>query len=96
MFLILLFYLLNPSGSAPSTTNPKPCQQCIHYIKPLYNDKYDIGNYFGKCIKFMNYDKPLAEIDYKYAIIARTKEEDCGIEGKHFTSGVSLDNIPSL
>jgi hypothetical protein len=63
----------------------KTCQHCIYYIRPIINDKYEIGNYFGKCIKFTNNDTMLGDVDYKY-------------EGKYHNPGETTNSydIPSL
>ena len=66
MYFIILFLLL---PSIISSTIYKSCQQCIFYIKPIFNDKYEIGNYFGKCAKFSNNDTALGDFEYKYALI---------------------------
>jgi len=90
MFYIIVFLLLNPLFS----TLLKPCQNCIYYIKPFFNDKYEIGNYFGKCLKFAN--NHTQELDYKYALQVRINEKECGKDGKYFDSGMPIDIIPSL
>jgi len=93
-FIVLLLSL----QSIFSMTTYKTCQQCIFYIKPNFNDKYEIGNYFGKCIKFTNNDTVISDFDYKFALMARINENECGKEGKYFISGEPSNScdFPSL
>ena len=62
------------------------------------NDKYEIGNYFGKCNKFVNNDTLIGDFDYKYALQVRLNENECGKEGKYFIEGepITTMDIPSL
>jgi hypothetical protein len=83
-FYILLLLLIQ---GVSSITNQKSCKQCIFYIKPNFNDKYEIGNYFGKCTKFNNNDTLIGEFDFKFALMARINEYECGKEGKYYISG---------
>jgi hypothetical protein len=81
-----------------STNIYNSCKKCISYIKPSFNDKYEIGNYFGKCNKFVNNDTLIGDFDYKYALQVRLNENECGKEGKYFIEGepVNSIDIPSL
>ena len=95
MYFIILFILLQ---SIYSLTTYKTCQQCIFYIKPIFNDKYEFGNYFGKCTKFTNNDTIVGDFDYKYALMARINENECGKEGKYHNEGepVKSCDFPSI
>lgn len=95
MYFIILFILLQ---TIYSLTTYKTCQQCIFYIKPGFNNKYEIGNYFGKCIKFTNNDTIVGDFDYKYALIARLNENECGKEGKYHNKGEPANScdFPSI
>jgi len=84
MYFIILLLSLQP---ILSMTTYKSCQQCIFYIKPNFNDKYEIGNYFGKCTKFTNNDTIIGDFDYKFALMVRINENECGKEGTYFISG---------
>jgi len=81
-----------------STNIYNSCKKCISYIKPSFYDKYEIGNYFGKCNKFVNNDTLIGDFDYKYALQVRLNENECGKEGKYFIEGepVNSIDIPSL
>ena len=77
------------------------CNKCKHYIRPIYNEKYIIGNYLGKCSKFMEIDMENSELRYKYAVKARFYESNCGSKAKYYeecnkTNSDTTPNIPSL
>lgn len=95
VFVFLFLLILQTTLPMPTY---KTCQQCIYYIRPIFNDKYEIGNYFGKCIKFTNNDTTLGDIDYKYALMSRINENECGKEGKYHNPGETSNSydIPSL
>jgi len=97
MFYNILFFIIF-TQTIIAINNYKTCQQCVFYIKPTYTDKYEIGNYFGKCNKFVNNDTLIGDFDYKYALLVRLNEDECGKEGKYFNQGepVNYYDIPSL
>jgi hypothetical protein len=76
----------------------KSCQHCIFYIKPFFNDKYEIGNYLGKCTKFIEIDSYTNQSQYKYAIQVRENENECGEDGIYYNQGepVTTMDIPSI
>jgi hypothetical protein len=95
MYFIILLLALQ---TIFSKTTYKSCQQCIFFIKPNFNDKYEIGNYFGKCIKFTNNDTAISVFDYKFALMDRINEYECGKEGKYYNEGEPANSydFPSL
>lgn len=60
------------------------CKFCKFYVKPIFKDQMYIGDYFGKCSKFLVVDTNTNELKFKYAIYSRTVDYDCGLEGKYF------------
>lgn len=71
------------------------CNQCKHFIPPMMKDDTYIGDYFGKCNKFMVIDNS-NELKYRYALHARTFEYFCGKNGRLFekkTNETSCDTI---
>lgn len=66
------------------------CKFCKYYVKPIFKDQMYIGDYFGKCSKFLEIDNNTNELKYKFAIYSRTLDNDCGLEGKYFEP---IDNI---
>jgi hypothetical protein len=60
------------------------CKFCKYYVKPIMKDQMYIGDYFGKCSKFMTIDYNSNELKYKIAIHSRMVDYDCGLEGKYF------------
>ena len=76
----------------------KSCQHCMFYIKPFFNDKYEIGNYLGKCSKFIEMDSYTNQSHYKYALQVRANENECGQQGLYYNVGepITTMDIPSL
>jgi predicted aldo/keto reductase-like oxidoreductase len=77
---LLLLVLLRVCMSMNS--QPK-CNQCKHFIQPMMKDDTYIGDYFGKCNKFMQIDDS-NELKYRYALQARSFEYFCGKKGRLF------------
>ena len=77
------------------------CSNCKNYIRPIYNEKFEIGNYLGKCSKFMEIDTLTNELKFKYAVKARLYESDCGSSAKYYEednvkTGDITPNMPLL
>jgi len=71
------------------------CNQCKHFIQPMMKEETYIGDYFGKCNKFMVIDDS-NELKYRYALQARSFEYFCGKKGRLFeqkTNETSCDTI---
>lgn len=93
-FLLLIICI----QSIPSVYSYKSCQHCIYYMKPFFNDKYEIGNYFGKCAKFIEIDSYTNQSNYKYALQVRANENECGKQGIFYSAGLPVNSIdfPSI
>jgi len=59
-------------------------------------DEYYIGDYFGKCKKFMKVDDNSNELKYRYALQLRTFEYFCGKKGRLFEQRTNETNYESL
>lgn len=67
------------------------CNQCKHFIQPMMKDDYYVGDYFGKCNKFMVIDQS-NELKYRYALRARSFEYFCGKKGRFFEQKTNETN----
>uniref|UniRef100_A0A6C0LQA9 Uncharacterized protein n=1 Tax=viral metagenome TaxID=1070528 RepID=A0A6C0LQA9_9ZZZZ len=69
--------------------NNRVCSKCKFYVPAIYNEKYDIGSYLGRCSKFTEVDKSSQSVVYRFAAKARCNEFECGSEGKYFANDTS-------
>lgn len=90
---ILLLVLLRICMSM--NTSPK-CNQCKHFIPAIMKDEYYIGDYLGKCNKFMRIDDSINEIKFRYAIQSRTYDDMCGKKGRLFEPKTNDTNYDTL
>lgn len=77
LFLHLFTYSLGRTVSLQKSPI-KLCNNCKHYVQILYKDSIMIGNYYGKCSKFMDINHRTGEIDYSSALMMRNDETKCG------------------
>lgn len=61
----------------------KLCRNCRFFIPERFAEKYEVGNYLGKCKKFGYVDTNTSEIEHTYSFIARSNEKQCGKAAKH-------------
>jgi len=83
LFLHLFIHSLDTTFSIQKQPLPS-CNNCKHYIDILYKDSIEIGNYYGKCYKFIDINHRTGEIDYSSALMIRNDETKCGKEGGLF------------
>jgi hypothetical protein len=62
----------------------KLCNKCKNYVDILYKDSVSIGNYYGKCSKFIDINHVTGEIDYSSALTMRNDENKCGKNATYF------------
>jgi len=62
----------------------KLCSNCKNYIEILYKESTLIGNYYGKCSKFIEINHATGEIDYSSALVVRNDDTKCGKDGIYF------------
>jgi hypothetical protein len=62
----------------------------------MAKDQYYIGDYFGKCFKFMKIDDTTNELKYRYALQSRTYDDMCGKNGKFFEQKTNETNYDTL
>ena len=72
------------------------CNQCKHFIQPMMKDQYYIGDYFGKCNKFMVIDDSINEMKYRYALQSRSFEYFCGKKGRLIEPKTNETNYDTL
>jgi hypothetical protein len=83
IFLHLFTYSLEKSASIQKTP-AKLCNNCKYYVDILYKDSVAIGNYYGKCSKFIDINHKTGEIEYSSALLIRNDDAKCGKEGVLF------------
>ena len=86
-FYYLLLHLFTYSLDKTASMQKQPaklCNKCKHYVEILYKDSIEIGNYYGKCSKYIDINHAIGEIEYSSALIIRNDETKCGKEGKYF------------
>ena len=84
-YYLLPFFIFSLDRTACLQKTPvKSCANCKHYIEILYKDSIEIGNYYGKCSKFMDIYHFTGEIDFSSAIMIRNDETKCGRNGTLF------------
>lgn len=78
-YYLLPFFIFSLDITACLQKTPlKTCASCKHYIEILYKESIAIGNYYGKCSKFMDIHHFTGEIDFSSAIMIRNDETKCG------------------
>ena len=86
-FYYLFLHLFTSSLYRTSSIQSKPiksCSNCKNYVEILYKESIAIGNYYGKCSKFIEINHATGEIDYSSALVVRNDETKCGKNGKYF------------
>jgi hypothetical protein len=84
-YLFLTFFIFSLDRIACIQKKSLPsCSNCKHYIEILYKESTEIGNYYGKCSKFIDINHVTGEIDYSNALVIRNDETKCGKEGIYF------------
>ena len=66
----------------------RSCHSCIHYVNGMLGGRYETGKYMGHCKKFFEIHNTTNEIEFTYAIKARTNESQCGISAKFYEPSV--------
>ena len=61
-----------------------PCKFCKYFITPVMNEEVYIGDYLGKCSKFIKINYNSNELQYEFAALARLDNLKCGFKGKYF------------
>jgi hypothetical protein len=69
---------------AMSDARFRSCHSCNHYIPGMLGGRYDTGKYMGQCQKFFEIHNTTDEIEFTYALKARTNESMCGKIGKFY------------
>jgi len=75
---------------------PPKCNQCKYFIPAMMKDDTYIGDYFGKCNKFMKIDDKTNEIKYRYAIQSRTYDYMCGQNARFFEQKINETNYDTI
>lgn len=89
MKFLLYFLLLNTTLTTiiriDKTKNSyKLCKDCKHFLPTMYGDKFDIGNYMGRCSLYGKINLINGEIEHDYASTARSFDDMCGTNATHF------------
>jgi len=68
------------------------CKFCKHFVRPFMKEGVYIGDYFGKCRKFLKINYGTNELNYEYAIFSRAREVECGLKGRYFEASNTTNN----
>lgn len=66
----------------------RSCHTCNHYIPGILGGRYETGKYMGQCQKFFEMHNITGEIEFAYALKARSNESQCGKIGKFYEPSV--------
>jgi len=80
---LVLFFICSIISCGNSMLLQK-CSNCKHFISTTYKGNFEIGHYYGKCMKFTTVDPITNEFDYIPSVEARAKEIYCGKHGKQY------------
>ena len=75
------------SGNSLLNANEKMCKNCIHFMpQAMKEGELPIGDYYGKCGKFVYkyFIDDEEDYDNKFAIYCRLNEKLCGKGGKYY------------
>ena len=71
-----------------SDAKMRSCHSCNHYIPGALGGRYETGKYLGYCQKFFEIHNTTHEVEFIYALKARTNETMCGKIGKFYEPSV--------
>ena len=74
-------------GNSLLNANEKMCKNCIHFMpQAMKEGELPIGDYYGKCGKFVYkyFIDDEEDYDNKFAIYCRLNEKLCGKGGKYY------------
>jgi hypothetical protein len=89
LFIFLFFYrgltkIIKLDKTSKNYNHYKLCKDCKHFLPTFIGDKYDVGDYFGKCNLYGKINLVTGEIDNEYASNVRIFDTMCGINATHF------------
>jgi hypothetical protein len=74
-------------GNSLLNANEKMCKKCIHFMpQTMKEGELPIGDYYGKCGKFVYkyFIDDEEDYDNKFAIYCRLNDKLCGKGGKYY------------